>query len=81
MISEFGQIKRESSDYSGTAARAALQTIDRKDIFTTASLKLTYRPSAKLQLSTMLYRKNRSSNTDGNNYPNSGILISSRYDF
>ena len=76
-----GLIKHESSDYSGTAAMASLQAIDRKDVFDTASLKLTYRPSAKLQLAAMLYRKDRSSNIAGNNYPNSGIAISSRYDF
>ena len=60
---------------------ASLQTIDRKDVFDTASLKLTYRPTAKLQLAVMLYRKDRKSNIEGNNYPNSGITISSRYDF
>ena len=76
-----GLIKHESSDYSGTAAMASLQTIDRKDVFDTASLKLTYRPTAKLQLAVMLYRKDRKSNIEGNNYPNSGITISSRYDF
>jgi exopolysaccharide biosynthesis operon protein EpsL len=76
-----GLAKRESSDYSGTAAMASLQSIDRKDIFNTASLKLTYRATDKLQLTAMLYRKDRRSNIEGNNYPNSGITISSRYDF
>lgn len=76
-----GQLKHETSDYSGTAAFASLLSADRKDTFRTASLKLIYRPTDHLQLAALLYRKNRDSTLDGLNTPNSGLMLSSRYEF
>ena len=74
------EFKRETSDYSGTAAVASRQTEGRIDTYNTASLKLTYRPTRKLQLIAQVYRSNRSSNVDGNSYPNTGMMLSTRYD-
>ncbi|NMM39112.1 MAG: putative exosortase B-associated extracellular polysaccharide biosynthesis transporter EpsL [Glaciimonas sp.] len=76
-----GQLKHETSDYSGAAAFTSLLPADRKDIFRTASLKLTYRTTDHLQLAALLYRKNRDSNIAGNSTPNNGMMLSSRYEF
>jgi exopolysaccharide biosynthesis operon protein EpsL len=76
-----GQLKYETSDFSGAAAFTSLLPVDRKDTFSTASLKLTYRPTDHLQLAALLYRKNKDSNIAGNSYPNNGMMLSSRYEF
>jgi len=76
-----GQLKHESSDYSGTVALPSLQLADRKDTFDTASVKMIYRPTTHLQLATTAYHKKRDSSLDGNNAANNGVMLSSRYEF
>jgi exopolysaccharide biosynthesis operon protein EpsL len=75
-----GQLKRESSDYSGAAAIAStLQT--RKDTVRGATLKLVYRPTPHLRLTVQAYRNDRSSTLPGSSYPSTGILLNSRYEY
>lgn len=76
-----GLLKHETSDYSGTTAFSSLLPADRKDIFRTASVKLTYLPTDHLQLAAVAYRKNRDSSINGNSYPDNGVMLSSRYEF
>lgn len=68
-----GQLKRETSDYRGAESGG-------KDTFNTASLKLVYRPTDHLQLAVLAQRKIRNS-SDGDRTPNSGVMLSSRYEF
>ena len=74
------QLKRETSDYSGTAAVASMLT-ERKDTFSRAALKLTYRATPHWQLGLQGYRNERRSTAAGNSYPGSGLQLSSKYEF
>lgn len=76
-----GLLKHETSDYNGTAVISPLVPADRKDTFRTASVKLTYRPTAHLQLAASAHKKNRDSTLNGNSYPDNGVMLSSRYEF
>lgn len=64
-----GLLKHETRDFRNKAGR--------KDTFRTASVKLTYRATDHLQLATLLYRTNIS----GDSHPNTGMMLSSRYEF
>lgn len=64
-----GLLKHETRDFRDEAGR--------KDTFRTASVKLTYRATDHLQLATLLYRTNIS----GDSHPNTGMMLSSRYEF
>lgn len=75
-----GLLKRETSDYSGTAPISSTLPA-RKDTVRSASLKLVYRATPHLQLSTQAYRNKRQSNLAGNSYPSSGLLVRARYEF
>jgi exopolysaccharide biosynthesis operon protein EpsL len=74
------QLKRETSDYSGTAAIPAAFS-DRKDTVRSASLKLVWQASRHLRFTAQAYRNERSSTLAGNSYPATGILVGSRYEF
>ena len=76
-----GQLKHESSDFSGSAAFASLPELERKDTFRTASLKLSYRPIERLQLGAMIYLKNKNSTLGANDSANNGVMLNSRYEF
>jgi exopolysaccharide biosynthesis operon protein EpsL len=75
-----GQLKHETSDYSGTATIASALS-ERKDTVRRATLGLVYKPTAHLQLSAKAYRDERRSTLAGNSYPTSGLLLNSRYEF
>lgn len=75
-----GQLKHETSDYSGSAAIASALA-ERKDSVGRAALGLVYKPTAHLQLSARAYRDQRRSTLAGNSYPTSGLLLNSRYEF
>ena len=75
-----GQYKRESSDYSGTAAIPAAFS-ERKDTVRSTSLKLVYQATRHLRFTAQAYRNERSSTLPGNSYPATGILVGSRYEF
>ncbi len=64
-----GLLKHETRDFRDEAGR--------KDTFRTASVKLTYRATDHLQLATLLYRNDIS----GDSNPNTGMMLSSRYEF
>lgn len=68
-----GQLKRETSDYRGAESGG-------NDTFRTASLKLVYRPTDHLQLAALAHRRIRDS-SDGDRTPNTGLMLSSRYEF
>lgn len=74
------QLKRESSDYSGTAAIPAAFA-DRKDTVRSTSLKLVWQATRHLRFQAQAYRNERSSTLPGNSYPATGILVGSRYEF
>lgn len=73
-------LKRETSDYSGTAALSSTLA-ERKDTVRRAALKLVYRASAHLQFGAQAYRNERRSTLAGNSYPASGLQLSSKYEF
>jgi exopolysaccharide biosynthesis operon protein EpsL len=75
-----GQLKHESSDFSGTAALAATLP-ERKDTVRRAALKLVYRATPHLTLGAQAYRDERRSTLAGNSYPSSGVQLSSKYEF
>lgn len=75
-----GLFKRETSDYSGTAAVSSALP-ERKDTVRRAALKLVYRVTSHLQLGAQAYRNERRSTLAGNSYPGSGLQLSSRYEF
>jgi exopolysaccharide biosynthesis operon protein EpsL len=75
-----GQLKHETSDYSGTAAISSTLP-ERKDTVRRAALKLVYRATPHLQLSAQAYRNDRRSTLAGNSYPTTGLLLNSRYEF
>jgi exopolysaccharide biosynthesis operon protein EpsL len=75
-----GQLKRETSDYSGTAAIASILS-ERMDSVSRASFGLVYKPTAHLRLGVQAYHAERRSNLAGNSYPTSGLLFNSRYEF
>ncbi|HEX9172379.1 MAG TPA: XrtB/PEP-CTERM-associated polysaccharide biosynthesis outer membrane protein EpsL [Telluria sp.] len=75
-----GQLKHETSDYSGTATIASALS-ERKDSVRRASFGLVYKPTAHLRLSAQAYHAQRRSTLAGNSYPTSGLLLNSRYEF
>jgi exopolysaccharide biosynthesis operon protein EpsL len=75
-----GQLKHETSDYSGTAAIASMLS-ERKDSVRRATFGLVYKPTAHLRLSAQAYHAGRRSTLAGNSYPTSGLLLNSRYEF
>ena len=75
-----GQLKHETSDYSGTAAIASVLS-ERKDSVRRATLGLAYKPTAHLRLSAQAYHDQRRSTLAGNSYPTTGLLLNSRYEF
>jgi hypothetical protein len=75
-----GQLKHETSDYSGTAAIASALN-ERKDSVRRATFGLAYKPTAHLRLSAQAYRDERRSTLAANSYPTSGVSLNSRYEF
>lgn len=75
-----GQLRHETSDYSGTAAIASALS-ERKDRVRRATFGLVYKPTAHLRLSAQAYHAERRSTLAGNSYPTSGLLLNSRYEF
>jgi exopolysaccharide biosynthesis operon protein EpsL len=75
-----GQLKHETSDYSGTAAIASALN-ERKDSVRRAAFGLAYKPTAHLRLSAQAYRDERRSTLAANSYPTSGVSLNSRYEF
>ena len=73
-------LRRESSDYSGSAAIASILPA-RKDTVRSASLKLVYQATPRLRVTAQAYRNERQSNVAGNSYPASGIIVGTRYEF
>jgi exopolysaccharide biosynthesis operon protein EpsL len=75
-----GQLKHETSDYSGTAVIASLLP-ERKDTVRRATFGLVYKPTVHLRLGAQAYHDERRSTLAGNSYPTTGLLLNSRYEF
>jgi exopolysaccharide biosynthesis operon protein EpsL len=72
-----GQLRHETSDYSGTEVRPS----ERKDRVRRAVVKLAYKATQHLNLGAQAYRNERDSTLAGNSYPGSGLQLSLKYEF
>lgn len=73
-------LRRETSDYSGSAAIASILPA-REDTVRSASLRLVYQATPHLRVTAQAYRNERHSTLAGNSYPASGIIVGTRYEF
>lgn len=75
-----GQLRHETSDFSGTAVLAPT-LFERKDRVRSAVLKLNYLATRHMRLGVQAYRNQRRSSLPGNSYPGSGVHLSLKYEF